>query len=105
FVKVRGNNFARSGLESAYWALLATAEGKPLAKMLGATQPAITSGVSLGIEHDLGRLLDVVGEFVAQGYPRVKLKIAPGWDLKPVSAVRERWPDLLLQVDANSAYT
>src|SRR5438445_6696454 len=67
FAKVRGNNFARAGLEQAYWALLATVEGKPLAKMLDATQPAITSGVSLGIEHDLGRLLDIVGEFVAQG--------------------------------------
>ena len=105
FAKVRGNNFARAGLEQAYWALLAAVEGKPLAQMLGATQPAITSGVSLGIEKDVGRLLDVVGEFVAQGYPRVKLKIAPGWDVTPVAAVRERWPDLPLQVDANSAYT
>src|SRR5947209_4354086 len=105
FAKVRGNNFARAGLEQAYWALLAIVEGKPLAQMLGATQRAITSGVSLGIEKDVGRLLDVVGEFVAQGYPRVKLKIAPGWDVTPVAAVRERWPDLTLQVDANSAYT
>lgn len=105
FAKVRGNNFARAGLEQAYWALLANVEGRPLAQMLGATQRAITSGVSLGIEKDVGRLLDVVGEFVAQGYPRVKLKIGPGWDVIPVAAVRERWPNLPLQVDANSAYT
>ncbi len=105
FAKVRGNNFARAGLEQAYWALLGNVQGTSLAAMLGATQPAITSGVSLGIEHDVGRLLDVVGEFVAQGYPRVKLKIAPGWDVQPVAAVRERWPDLPLQVDANSGYT
>lgn len=105
YAKVRGNNFARSGLEMAYWALWATVRGEPLARLLGATQPAITSGVSLGIESDVSRLLDVVGEFVAQGYPRVKLKIGPGWDVQPVAAVRERWPDLPLQVDANSAYT
>lgn len=103
--KVRGNNFARSGIEMAFWALDATAQSRPLAQMLGATQPAITSGVSLGIERDIARLLDVVGEFVAQGYPRVKLKIGPGWDIQPVAAVRERFPDLPLQVDANSAYT
>ncbi|MEV8636377.1 o-succinylbenzoate synthase, partial [Streptosporangium sp. NPDC051023] len=37
---------------------------------------------------------------------RIKLKIEPGWDLAPVQAVRERFgPDLLLQVDANAAYT
>ncbi len=105
FAKVRGNNFARAGLEQAYWALDATVRGVPLARMLGATQPAITSGVSLGIEKNIERLLEVVGEFVAQGYPRVKLKVGPGWDVQPVAAVRERWPDLLLQVDANSAYT
>jgi len=66
FAKVRGNNFARSGLEMAYWALLATVEQQPLSRMLGATRPAITSGVSLGIERDVARLLDVVGEFVAK---------------------------------------
>jgi len=103
--KVRGNNFARAGIEMAFWALDATVRGEPLARMLGATQPAITSGVSLGMERDVARLLDVVGEFVAQGYPRVKLKIGPGWDVVPVAAVRERFPNLPLQVDANSAYT
>ena len=106
YAKVRGNNFARSGIWR--WRIGRSSrlrEDKPLAQMLGATRPAITSGVSLGIERDVERLLEVVGEFVAQGYPRVKLKIAPGWDITPVAAVRERWPDLPLQVDANSAYT
>jgi O-succinylbenzoate synthase len=42
---------------------------------------------------------------VAEGYGRVKLKIEPGWDVAPVRAVRERFPDLALQVDANAAYT
>ena len=42
----------------------------------------------------------------AQGYLRIKLKIEPGWDVEPVRAVRERFgDDLLLQVDANTAYT
>ncbi len=37
---------------------------------------------------------------------RIKLKIEPGWDVEPVQAVRERFGDaLLLQVDANTAYT
>ena len=46
-----------------------------------------------------------VETFVAQGYKRVKLKIKPGWDVEPATAVRKQFPDLLLQVDANSAYT
>jgi O-succinylbenzoate synthase len=42
---------------------------------------------------------------VEAGYVRIKLKIQPGWDIEPVRAVRERFGyDLLLQVDANTAY-
>ena len=44
--------------------------------------------------------------YLEQGYVRIKLKIEPGWDVEPVRAVRERFgDDLLLQVDANTAYT
>ncbi len=103
--KVRGHNFARAGLETAFWALQAEQQQKPLAALLGATRQEIASGVSLGIEPSLPALLEQVGRFIEEGYRRVKLKIAPGWDLEPVAAVRERWPELPLQVDANSAYT
>jgi O-succinylbenzoate synthase len=51
-------------------------------------------------------LLDAVGGYLAEGYLRIKLKIEPGWDVEPVRAVRERYgDDVLLQVDANTAYT
>ena len=44
--------------------------------------------------------------YLAEGYLRIKLKIEPGWDVGPVRAVRERFgDDVLLQVDANTAYT
>jgi o-succinylbenzoate synthase len=47
-----------------------------------------------------------VGGYLDAGYVRIKLKIEPGWDVEPVRAVRERFgDDLLLQVDANTAYT
>jgi o-succinylbenzoate synthase len=39
-----------------------------------------------------------------QGYVRIKLKIEPGWDIEVVRAVRERFADIPLQVDANAAY-
>jgi O-succinylbenzoate synthase len=42
---------------------------------------------------------------VEQGYARIKLKIAPGTDIAVVAAARERFPDVRLMVDANSAYT
>ena len=52
------------------------------------------------------QLLDAVGGYLDEGYVRIKLKIEPGWDVEPVRAVRERFgDDVLLQVDANTAYT
>src|SRR5262249_56747288 len=54
----------------------------------------------------VGALWEVVGSYWDSGYVRIKLKIEPGWDVAPVRAVRERFgDDLLLQVDANTAYT
>jgi O-succinylbenzoate synthase len=105
YAKVKGNRFAKAGMEMAVWDLIGRKDGRSLADMLGGSRSQVEVGVSLGIESDLGLLIDQVTKFVAEGYRRVKLKIAPGWDIEPVQAVRERWPDLLLQADANSAYS
>jgi O-succinylbenzoate synthase len=54
----------------------------------------------------IDELLEHVGRYLEQGYLRIKLKIEPGWDVEPVRAVRETFgPDVLLQTDANTAYT
>jgi len=105
FVRVRGHPMARAALENAVWDLLAQAQGVSLAYVLDGERERVPVGVSVGIEPTLDELLDRVAGHVAEGYARVKLKIKPGWDVEVVRAVRERWPDLRLQVDANSAYT
>jgi O-succinylbenzoate synthase len=105
YAKVKGNNFAKAGLEMACWDALARAGGKPVAALLGGTRTEVVSGVSLGIEGDVGALFDLIDQYLGEGYRRVKLKIAPGWDVDVVRRVRERYPDVPLQVDANSAYT
>ncbi len=105
FSRVRGHAMARASLENAVWDLLGRAQGVPLVNMLGGVRLAVPVGVSVGIEPTLDELLAQVESYVAAGYGRVKLKIKPGWDVDVVRAVRERWPDIALQVDANSAYT
>lgn len=105
FQPVRANRIARSGLEFAAWDLFGRLEGRPLSAMLGGTRERVDVGVSVGIQPDIDTLLRVVGGYVEAGYRRVKLKIKPGWDVEPTRAVRETWPDLRLQVDANSIYT
>lgn len=100
------NYMAKAAVEMAlldYWLRV---ENTSLAAFLGATQSRVVAGVSIGIHSDIDQLLDVVSGFRAEGYARVKLKIEPGNDVNPVRAVRNAFgDDLLLQVDANSAYS
>jgi o-succinylbenzoate synthase len=103
--KIRGNEFAKSGVDAAVWTLWATVAGVPLAQALGGTRTEVVAGVSLGIEPTIDDLLQQVRLQTAAGYPRVKLKIAPGWDVEPVKAVRAEFGDLDLHVDANGIYT
>jgi O-succinylbenzoate synthase len=105
FERVRGNRIARSGFDFAAWDLFGQLERRSLSSMLGGARERVAVGVSVGVQPDVETLLRVVGGYVDAGYSRVKLKIKPGWDVEPTRAVRATWPDLQLQVDANSIYT
>ena len=102
---IRGNALAKAAVEEAVWDLFARCEGQSLAVALGAEREKVPVGVSLGIEEKLGDLLAAVEERLAEGYARIKVKIKPGWDVRIVEAIRERFGDIPLQVDANSCYT
>ncbi|GGR22696.1 o-succinylbenzoate synthase [Deinococcus ruber] len=101
----RGNNMAKAMLEMAVWDLWARTLDVPLWQLLGGVRDRVAVGVSLGIQADTAATVDSVTRHVEQGYRRIKLKIKPGWDVQPVAAVREAFPDIRLTVDANSAYT
>lgn len=102
--KVKRHNFAKAGLEMAAWDLLARAQSLPLHVLLGGTRSEVLSGVSLGIESDIADLFRNIDRYLGEGYRRIKLKIAPGTDVDYVRQVRERYPDVPLMADANSAY-
>ena len=102
----KGHRMAKSALEAALLDAELRAEGRPLARELGAVRDRVPCGVSVGIMDAIPQLLDAVAGYLDTGYVRIKLKIEPGWDVEPVRAVRERFgDDVLLQVDANTAYT
>ncbi len=105
WARVRGHEMAKAGIESALWDWFAKARGVSLAQLLGGTRDRIAVGVSVGIQASPAALVARVENYLREGYARVKLKIAPGRDLPFVAAVRRAFPNLLLQVDANSAYT
>ena len=102
----RGHRMAKAALETAVLDAELRAEGRSFARELGAVHDRVPCGVSVGIMDSVPALLDAVGNYLDEGYLRIKLKIEPGWDVEPVRAVRERYgDDVLLQVDANTAYT
>lgn len=105
WASVRGNEFAKAGVDAAVWTLHAAATGRSLSSALGGTRTEAIAGVSLGIEKTVEELIKQVREQVGFGYSRIKLKIRPGWDAAVVRAVRSEFPTATLQVDANGAYS
>ncbi|MFI8632700.1 o-succinylbenzoate synthase [Microbacterium sp. NPDC077663] len=100
-----GHRMAKAGLELAILDAALRAEGRSFASYLGATAATIPSGVSVGIQSDPAALVETVRGYVDEGYVRIKIKIKPGRDIAETDAVRFAFPDVPLQVDANSAYT
>jgi O-succinylbenzoate synthase len=102
--RIKGHRMAKAAVEAAILDAELRGSGVSFADHLGAVRERVECGVSVGIANSIPELLDQVDGYLAQGYLRIKLKIEPGWDVEPVRAVRERFGDILLQVDANSAY-
>ncbi len=105
FKHVRGHRMARAALETAIWDLEARSEGIPLHKKIGGVYTEIRCGVSIGIQDGLEQLLEKVRLEVSAGYRRIKIKIKPGWEVEPLRLIRQEFPDILLMVDANSAFS
>ena len=110
---VRGNWFARAGVETAAWDLEAHSRGTGLAAVLAerlGVPPAasVPCGVAIGIppNRDPAALTRAVYDAVKHGYTRVKIKVAPGWDAVAVQAARKglEGSNLPLTVDANGGY-
>jgi o-succinylbenzoate synthase len=101
---VKGAVFAKSGVEAAMWDIAAQRAGEPLWQSWGGKRRTFPVGVSIG-GKTAAQVLDLADQAVMLGYGRLKVKIWPGFDDAVTRAVRQRFPDILLQVDANSAYT
>ena len=100
----RGHPMAKAGLELALWDLAAKQQDLPLWRLYGGTQKEIPAGVSIGIQDSDSQLFERIHSFLEEGYLRIKIKIKPGWDISICRKVREKFPDIRLQVDANGGY-
>ena len=102
----RGHNMAKAAVEMGAWGLAAERGGISLAKLLGGSRDKVATGISLGIQADPESLARIAARAYAEGYRKIKCKIAPGADIDYIAAAR----DALgvggpLMADANSAYT
>ncbi|MBV8549685.1 MAG: o-succinylbenzoate synthase [Acidobacteriaceae bacterium] len=103
---IRGHNMARGGMEAAVWDLESRLKNEPLWKTIGGgARKEIPCGVSIGIQDSVEQLLEKIERELSAGYQRIKMKIKPGWDVDVIRRVRERFPEIKLMADANSAYT
>ena len=100
-----GGQMAKAALETAILDAQLRDQKKSLAAYLGATKSKVECGVSVGIANNLEALAEEVKSYVDGGYRRIKLKIEPGWDIEAVKHIRDLYPQIPLQVDANQAYS
>ena len=101
---VKGNSFAKGGLDSAWWVLEAMRRETPLYRLLGGRRSQVDVGADFGIMDSVDDLLEAIGRGVEAGFKRTKLKYGPGWDLPVLKEVRKNFPDHTFHIDCNSGY-
>ncbi|MER2192131.1 MAG: o-succinylbenzoate synthase [Solibacillus sp.] len=104
FEPMRKNNMAKSTIEGAIWDIYAQQTNQTLAQALGGKKDKIEVGISIGIQKSIDHLVALVDEYVNEGYKRIKVKIKPGWDVDVMRTLREKFPNVAIMADANSAY-
>ena len=101
----KGNPFAKAALDTAWWSLGCRMSNTPLHRALGATRDEVEIGADFGVMDSIDDLLAGVGQAIDDGFPRVKLKFRPGWDVPMLEAVRKSHPDHTFHIDCNGGYS
>ncbi|MEI6887543.1 MAG: o-succinylbenzoate synthase [bacterium] len=106
YKNIRGNNIAKTAIESAYWNIESIVKEVPLNVLWGGVKDKVNVGISIGLGNSLEESIDKVKKYVSDNNPkRVKLKIRRGIDLKYIESIRNYYPKLNIQIDANAGYT
>lgn len=97
--------FVRAAIEPAAVELLARKQGVSVRSLLGLPNRPIESGLAVGLYETTSELCDAIERYHGRDYKRVKIKIKRGYDVELVRAVRQRFGDIPLFVDANADYS
>ncbi len=105
FLNVRGNNFAKAGIEAALWDIISKCNNMPLYRFVGGTKKDIPWKISIGIKNTIKILLNDIEYFLNKRVKNIKIKIRKGWDIEPVRCIRKEFGNINLSVDANAYYS
>ena len=101
----KGNSFAKASIEMCWWTLQSGITGTPLHRLLGGETREVSAGADFGIQDSIDMLLGNIQTAVDAGFPRIKLKVARGWDLEMLRAVTDTFPEVTFHIDCNCGYT
>ena len=101
----KGNSFAKAAIEIGWWTLQSRITSTPLHRLLGGQTRDVAAGADFGIQDSYDMLLGNIEKAVDAGFPRIKLKVAPGWDLEMLQIVTSTFPDMTFHIDCNSGYS
>ena len=101
----KGNSFAKASIEMCWWTLQSGITATPLHRLLGGETREVSAGADFGIQDSIDMLLGNIQTAVDAGFPRIKLKVAKGWDLEMLRAVTGTFPNVTFHIDCNCGYT
>ncbi len=101
--RFNGHSFGKCGLEAAYWHTVTQQTGNSLKTLWGGSKTEVFAGFSIG-GKTVYDVMTRAQKAVDLGFKRLKVKIWPTFDTLVMDSLRERYPDIMLQVDANCAY-
>ncbi len=107
-----GDRFARhpeqtsgwAGLEAAILDLTLQEQASGFLEWFELEPRPLEATLAVGIQPNIEELVRAGRKYMKHGYRRLKVMIEPGWDLEPLRAARETFPDHVLAADANGAY-
>lgn len=102
--EIRGHNMAKGAVEMLLWDINAKREGKPLHEFLGKSRGYADVGISIGMSS-VEDELKTVEDSIKKGYRRIKVKIERGYNVELLKAIRDRFGNIPLSVDANQGFS
>lgn len=105
FARFKGNEFAKSAFDTAWWDAHARRLKQPLWKVIGGENQMVSVGADIPVLPSTDALIERIGQAVAQGFPRIKLKFNRDCGLEMISAARDAFPDTPMHIDCNSGFS